>query len=390
MAEYVRLDEACEIKMGQSPDSNSYNENGEGLPFFQGNADFGDVYPETRVWCSSPVKIVEPETLLISVRAPIGALNFAKDKSCIGRGLAGISPKESYRSKYIYFCLKNKKNELMDKGTGSTFKAIAKNALGETLVRKIPLAEQDHIVKILSNIQSVIVSRKKEITELDDLIKARFVEMFGDPETNTFHWEVVHLNDVCSSVVRGPFGSALKKEFFVPKGENTYKVYEQKHAIQKDASLGTYYITSEKYQELHRFECNPGDILMSCSGTMGELYTLPEECEKGIINQALCKFTLNNRILPRCFIEYMQQTIGHLRTQGSGIKNIAAIKYVKELPINLPPIDVQVQFVDFANQVDKSKVVAYKLLNFALFLTYRAYKVLYVSIYEKMILSQVC
>ena len=74
MIEYRRLDELCHINMGQSPDSKSYNEYAEGLPFFQGNADFGVIYPTARVWCSSPTKVVEPGTLLISVRAPIGAL----------------------------------------------------------------------------------------------------------------------------------------------------------------------------------------------------------------------------------------------------------------------------------------------------------------------------
>ena len=170
------------------------------------------------------------------------------------------------------------------------------------------------------------------------------------------------LNDVCSSIVRGPFGSALKKEFFVEPDETTYKVYEQKHAIQKSATIGTYYVTAEKYCELKRFECKAGDILMSCSGTMGELYQLPEGCERGIINQALCKFTLNERILPICFLVYMQQTIGNLETKGSGIQNIAAVSYVKAMPINLPPMEVQEQFATFVAQINKSKSAIQKSL----------------------------
>ncbi|MEG1581502.1 MAG: hypothetical protein RR386_09635, partial [Bacteroidaceae bacterium] len=87
MTEYKRLDEVCHLNMGQSPDSKSYNGNGEGLPFFQGNADFGEMHPSIRMWCNEPTKVVDSGTLLISVRAPIGALNFATEKSCIGRGL---------------------------------------------------------------------------------------------------------------------------------------------------------------------------------------------------------------------------------------------------------------------------------------------------------------
>ena len=73
----ARLDEICSINMGQSPDSSSYNETGDGLPFFQGNADFGEIHPNVRIWCSEPTKLANPGDILISVRAPIGALNIA-------------------------------------------------------------------------------------------------------------------------------------------------------------------------------------------------------------------------------------------------------------------------------------------------------------------------
>ena len=224
------------------------------------------------------------------------------------------------------------------------------------------LSEQNRIAITLRRIEQLIDLRNEELKKLDELIRARFIEMFGDPETNPKSWEQVTLNDVCSSIVRGPFGSALKKEFFVEPDETTYKVYEQKHAIQKSSTIGTYYVTAEKYNELKRFECCAGDILMSCSGTMGELYQLPEGCERGIINQALCKFTLNERILPIFFLVYMQQTIGDLETKGSGIKNIAAVSYVKAMPINLPPMKVQKLFATFVTQVDKSKAVIQKSL----------------------------
>lgn len=179
--------------------------------------------------------------------------------------------------------------------------------------------------------------------------------MFGEPESNPYGWEKVTVGDVCSSIVRGPFGSAIKKEFFVEPNETTYKIYEQKHAIQKSASIGTYYVTAEKFQELRRFECVAGDILMSCSGTMGELYQLPKGCERGLINQALCKFTLNEKILPIVFLTYMKQIVGRLETKGSGIQNIAAVSHVKEMLINLAPMVIQNRFAAFVEQVDKSK-----------------------------------
>ena len=184
--------------------------------------------------------------------------------------------------------------------------------------------------------------------------------MFGGPDENPYNWEVVTINDVCSSIVRGPFGSALKKDFFVEKDDSTVKVYEQQHAIKKNANLGTYYITQEKYKTLKRFECVAGDIIMSCSGTMGELYQLPVGCERGIINQALCKFTLNKRMLPRVFLEYMKYVVEQMDKKGSGIRNIAAVSYVKAMKLCLPPIDIQSEFVDFYELIDKSKFILHK------------------------------
>ena len=234
--------------------------------------------------------------------------------------------------------------------------------IGDFIIPDIPLEEQQCIVDNLDKVNNLISLRKQQLSKLDELVKSRFVELFGDPETNPYDWDQVTVGDVCSSIVRGPFGSALKKEFFVEPTESTYKVYEQKHAIQKSATIGTYYVTAEKFAELRRFECVAGDILMSCSGTMGELYQLPHGCAKGIINQALCKFTLNDRILPIVFLVYMRQIIGKLETKGSGIQNIAAVSYVKAMPINLPPMVIQEQFASFIKQVDKSKFKVQKSL----------------------------
>lgn len=159
-------------------------------------------------------------------------------------------------------------------------------------------------------------------------------------------WEMVKLGDVCSSIVRGPFGSALKKEYFVKKSENTYKVYEQKNAIRKDHNIGDYYINEYKYLELKRFKVEPNDIIISCSGTIGEIYQLPFNCEKGIINQALLKLSLKDIIESRFFKYFWRASIKTISSRGSGIKNISSVKYIKDLNIPLPPLDIQKHIAD--------------------------------------------
>ena len=251
---------------------------------------------------------------------------------------------------------------IVNQSTGSTRVSLKLDKIKKISIDIPSYQEQKEIVEKIESAKRAIAARDEQLSCFNELVKSRFIELFGDPEINPYGWEQVTVEDVCTSIVRGPFGSALKKEFFVKPDQTTYKVYEQKHAIQKSAVIGTYYVSAEKYNELRRFECHPGDILMSCSGTMGELYQLPPDSEKGIINQALCKFTLNSRMLPIAFLAYMKETIGNLETKGSGIQNIAAVSYVKAMPINLPPMTVQNQFAAFVEQTDKSKLAVQKAL----------------------------
>ena len=119
-------------------------------------------------------------------------------------------------------------------------------------------------------------------------------------------------------------------------------------------------MTQEKYNELKRFECGPGDFIMSCSGTIGCLYQLPDDAEPGIINQALCKFHLNGKMLPEVFLTYMRNSVDQLETKGSAIKNIGAVSFIKKMKIALPPICEQEEFAEFIRQSDKSKFNGFK------------------------------
>ena len=181
----AKLNEICKINMGQSPDSSSYNESGQGIPFFQGNADFGELHPNVRVWCTAPTKIANPNDILISVRAPIGALNIANIKCCIGRGLAALTINNNIcDQKYLWYALESKVGELNSKGTGSTFKAISKNILCDTEIALPSLNVQKDISLVLDKITTMIKLKQNQLSKLDQLVKSRFIEMFGDPLVN--------------------------------------------------------------------------------------------------------------------------------------------------------------------------------------------------------------
>ena len=259
-----------------------------------------------------------------------------------------------------FFKSKNFKNQISKLITGS-----AQLNFGGSHLKKInlflpTLNVQKKISKFLLLIDETMKNMRKKIIFIEELKKSLFTRMFGDIRTNSFNWKKVKLQDVCSSIVRGPFGSSLKKEFFVKNG---YKVYEQKNAINQSADLGEYYIDEKKFKELQRFECKMGDIIMSCSGTVGKLFQLPENSKRGIINQALCKFSLNNKINLTYFLKYLEKVIGNIELNGSGIKNISSISYIKKIDINLPPIELQNKFAERVEKIEKLKFTIWKTIS---------------------------
>ena len=167
----------------------------------------------------------------------------------------------------------------------------------------------------------------------------------------TTEWEENKIGDILSnneySIKRGPFGSSLKKEFFCSKG---IRVFEQYNPINNDPYWSRYYISESKYEELKAFTASSGDLLISCSGTLGRIIELPRDVEKGIINQALLKITLNPDKILNSFFIYLFRSPGMQKeildnTIGTAIQNIASVKELKKIKISLPSIDEQKQIV---------------------------------------------
>ena len=144
--EMTTLGDSCLVIQGQSPPGETYNTDGLGLPFLQGKAEFGDLYPIVVKWCSTPSKIAEPEDILISIRAPVGPTNLCGEQSCIGRGLAAIRPQWAVPSKYVLYALRATEDELRANSTGTTFEAVRGDNLRSHPIALAPLPEQHRIV----------------------------------------------------------------------------------------------------------------------------------------------------------------------------------------------------------------------------------------------------
>jgi type I restriction enzyme S subunit len=155
-----------------------------------------------------------------------------------------------------------------------------------------------------------------------------------------FGWARAEFQDIVDSFKRGPFGSAIKKEFFVPDG---FKVYEQKNAIYDDPFRGEYYIDKAKYDELAAFKIKPRDFIVSCSGTIGQILMLPDNPKPGIINQALLRIRIDERLILNKFFLYlfrseMFQKLILVETRGSAMKNITGVKDLKLISITIPAL----------------------------------------------------
>ena len=331
----VELGEVAEIISGQSPEGQYYNDNGKGLPFYQGKADFGDIYLKAPTkWTTQTTKIAEKDDVLMSVRAPVGPVNISPFKICIGRGLASIRSQERLNYLFLFYVLRESQNIIKKYGNGSTFEAIKRSHIEKIKIPLPPISVQQEIVTEIDGCQKIIDGAKQIVENYKPRIKVDEA------------WEMVELGEV-SFFKRGPFGGSLKKEIFVKDG---YKVYEQKHAIQNNFDIGGYYIGDKKYKEMIDFAIKPNDLLISCSGTMGKIAIVPENIKEGIINQALLKLTPQKDKILVVFLkiilesENIQQNYFR-NTAGAAIQNVTSVKELKRIKIPLPPLKIQKQIV---------------------------------------------
>ena len=168
-------------------------------------------------------------------------------------------------------------------------------------------------------------------------------------------WEQRKLGDL-ADYKKGPFGSALKKDIFVPKSDTTVKVYEQQNAINKDWHLERYFITEEYANKLSGFKVEGGDIIVSCAGTIGETYEIPMDAEPGIINQALMKIKVKESIVNKKMFNIlftnMIDDFSRVHSNGSAIKNIPPFSDLKPMKVFLPEMDEQNKISSYFNNLD--------------------------------------
>lgn len=303
----LKLKECCTIIAGQSPESKYYNSTGEGLPFFQGKADFGTLYPNIRIYCSQPTKIAEKDDILLSVRAPVGPTNLSPGRVCIGRGLTAIRPGSSIRLKYLLYFFRYYEAQLQKSGTGTTFKAITQNVIKNIVVPVPDLYEQERIVSKIEELFSKLDASTAELQTAKEKLKvyrqAVLKEAFEqaismDSKEMTIDNLLVKTRKGMST---GPFGTMLKKHEHQSTG---IPVLGIENIGEGEFIPGNkIFVTPEKALELQAFRLHAGDIIISRSGTVGELCIVPSYMENALLSTNLMRISLDDEIvLPRYFV----------------------------------------------------------------------------------------
>ena len=249
-------------------------------------------------------------------------------------------------NKYLYYYMQNRINDIASFYRGSGIKHPDMSKVLDLRIPIPPMPVQEKIVKILDKFTNYV-------TELQAELQARKqqYEYYRDKLLNS-HIDIanVELGDVCT-FVRGPFGGALKKEIFKTKG---YAIYEQQHAIYRNLDI-RYFIDEKKYNELKRFTAEPGDIIVSCSGTIGKTFIIPNDAPKGIINQALLKLTPNKNVDVYYLQYFFENTLSKILNgvaRGGAIKNVPSVAELKKITIPLPSMEIQKRIVKVLDNFD--------------------------------------
>lgn len=249
-----------------------------------------------------------------------------------------------------------------------------KLSIGKTAITSEPkvnihsMQEQQEIVYVLNQATALIELHQQQLQKLDELVKARFVELFGDLASPWCKWQAERLADVCKNpddIKCGPFGTQLNKDEYVDSGVAVWEIPQINSAF---ATLPTHYVTTEKAKLLDSYSVEPGDIAMSRKGNVGKCAVFPPCFKPGIIHSDVLRIRVDsNRVLP-IFMMHQLHYSGSVQRQIEMVSSgaiMAGINVTKlqHILVHVPPIELQTQFAAFVEQVNKSKVAVQKSLD---------------------------
>ena len=357
---YALLPDVCEIQYGYAFDSALFSET-EGRPLIR-IRDVVRGYTETFTTESCADEyIVHAGDLLIGMDGEFNIERWKSDDALLNQRVCKLIPKSEVDGGYLYYFMPSALKAIEEKTPFVTVKHLSAKQLNAVQVPMLDIGEQRKIAAVLDKVSGLIAMRKKQLQKLDDLVKARFVEMFGDPVRNDKGWPLVPLASLAEIKI-GPFGSLLHKEDYVSGG---HALVNPSHIV--DGQITTdddLTVTDSKYAEMEAYHLHTGDIVLGRRGEMGRCAVVYEEgmlCGTGslIIRPA-------SGMLP-----YFLQKIISYPTFKKSIEDMAV--GVTMLNLNVPivsgfmipvlPLEGQTAYLEFVEQTDKSKLTIQQSLD---------------------------
>ena len=358
---YKKIGDLTNVITGGTPSTAKpeYWDNGD-IPWLQSgccqncDVDFAEKYITQEGYDNSSTKLMPKDSVMIALTgATAGKIGYLNFEACGNQSITGILPCELMNQRYLFYFLLSQREKILADCIGGAQPHISQGYVKNIHVPVFPLEKQKEIVDTLSCLSGIINKRRNEIRLLDNLIKARFVEMFGDPVVNPYGYDKVALSELADIKI-GPFGSLLHKEDYIEGGHpllNPSHIVDGK--ISPDDRLT---ISDEKYEELSAYQLKIGDVVMGRRGEMGRCAVVPEDgllCGTG---------SMLIRTKGKVTADYIQKIISFPSFKktiedmavGQTMPNLN-VPIVSGFQIIKPPMEVQDRYYAFVDQVDKSK-----------------------------------
>ena len=299
-------------------------------------------------------------TVILSSRAPIGKTAIAGCEMCCNQGFKNLICSDAIYNEYLYFFLKSKTDYLNSLGRGATFKEISKSIVESIEIPLPEVNQQKEIAEKFKKLEQLISLRKQQLAKLDELVKARFVEMFGDLASPACPWKKEKIVNICADqddIKCGPFGTQLSKDEYQSTGVAVWEIPQ----INSNFLLKpTHFITAEKALQLESYSIIPGDIAMSRKGNVGRCAVFPENLKNGIIHSDVLRIRIDKKRAVPTFMMHQLHNSNFIKHQielvssGAIMAGINVTK-LKEIEVHLPPLTLQNEFAAFVERVDQQK-----------------------------------